>query len=604
MSFVLETVSDADASVRDHAGLRRSVACRRAVFAVACALSWAGLVALFALALAPGGLDAADIVLLCVFALYVLWPLIGFWNALAGFVLMRFVRDPAGLVCPPARLVTGEEPIRGRIALALCIRNEDPDRVFGNARAMLAELAATPFAGHFRLHILSDTDRADIAAAEVRAAARLQAEPPGRIAVFYRRRASNEGFKAGNIRDFCEDHAGDADLMLVLDADSRMSAARILKMARVMEASPRLGILQSLAVGLPSMSPLARLFQFGMRLGMRSYTFGSAWWHADCGPYWGHNALLRIEPFRRHCELPKLAAHGPHRTDILSHDQIEAVLMRRAGYEVRVLPEEGGSYEENPPDLIEHMRRDARWCRGNMQYLHLLRLPGLLPASRIQLVLAILMFLASPAFLVLWALLLVQALRHKGVDGEPAGWFDAPAGGLLLALGLVVLLAPKIASALDVLTRREERARFGGGGRFAAGLLAETLFAFLVTPLAAVSHTLTIGNIALGRGANWGAQMRDAHGVPLRAALARFWPHTLVGLAALSALAVLGPLAAIAAAPAYAGALFAVPLAMLTASPGFGRWMKRVGLCAIPEEIGPPPAAITVNMKLESLQEG
>jgi membrane glycosyltransferase len=599
MSFVLETATDADASIREHAGLRRAVTRRRLAFALACIVSWVGLVALLAATLRPGGLDTLDIAILAVFALYVLWPLIGFWNAFAGFILMRFVRDPAGLVCPPARLVTGEEPIIGRVALALCIRNEDPQRVFGNARAMLAELSATPFAGHFRLHILSDTDRPDIAAREVRAAAQLQAEAPGRIAVAYRRRTSNEGFKAGNIRDFCEHHAGDADLMVVLDADSRMSAARILKMVRVMEESPRLGILQSLAVGLPSMSPLARLFQFGMRLGMRSYTFGSAWWHADCGPYWGHNAVLRIEPFRRHCDLPRLPGRSPHGRDILSHDQIEAVLMRSAGYEVRVLPEEGGSYEENPPDLIEHMRRDARWCRGNMQYLELLRLPGLLPASRIQLVLAILMFIASPAFIVLLALLLVQALRHAGTD-----WFDAAAGLLLLVLALLVMFAPKIASALDVLTRPAERARFGGGWRFLAGCLAETLFAISVTPLAAVSHTLTIAGIVLGRSANWGAQIRDAHGVPLRAAFTRFWPHTLFGLTALAGLLALGPLAALYAAPAYVGALFAVPLAMVTASPTFGGWMRRVGLCAIPEEVRPAPAAITTNMTLESLQDG
>jgi membrane glycosyltransferase len=350
------------------------------------------------------------------------------------------------------------------------------------------------------------------------------------------------------------------------------------------------------------MSPLARLFQFGMRLGMRSYTFGSAWWHADCGPYWGHNALLRIEPFRRHCDLPVLPGSPPHGGAILSLDQIEAVLMRSAGYEVRVLPEEGGSFEENPPDLIEHMRRDARWCRGNMQYLRLLRLPGLLPASRIQLVLAILMFLASPAFIVLLALLLVQALRHAGL--EAAAWLDASASWLLLVLALVVMFAPKIASALDVLTRARERALFGGSRRFLASLAAETLFAILVTPLAAVSHTLTIGGIVLGRRANWGAQMRDAHGVPLSSAFARFWPHTLVGLAALAGLLMLGPMAALYAAPAYAGALLAVPLAMLTASPVFGRWMRQVGLCAIPEEVGPRPSAITTNMTLETLQEG
>lgn len=570
------------------------IARRRIVFALAWLAGWGGLVLLLAAALAPGGLDGADIAMLTAFGLYMLWPMIGFFNALVGFVLMRFAEDPVAVACPPARRIAGSEPITARVAIAVCIRNEDPGRVYGNARALLAELAATPFADRFSLHILSDTDRPEIAASEEALAASLREAAPGGIAVAYRRRSDNAGFKAGNIRDFCEHHAGDAELMLVLDADSRMSAARVLRMVRIMEASPGLGLLQSLAVGLPSVAPLTRLFQFGMRLGMRSYTLGSAWWQADCGPYWGHNALIRIAPFRRHCMLPPLPGRGPFGGDILSHDQIEAVLMRRAGYEVRVLPEEGGSYEENPPELIEHMRRDARWCRGNMQYVRLLTLPGLKPASRVQLVLAILMFLASPAYVALWALLLGHALFATDA------WIDGGTAGLLLGLCLVVVFAPKIASALDVLARPEERARFGGGARFIAGLAAETVFALLVTPVAAVSHTLTIAGMLLGRRAGWGGQRRDAHGVSLRDALAAFWPQTLAGLGGAAGLALLGPAALLYAAPVYAGALLAAPLAVLTASPALGRWMTRGGLCAVPEEAGPPLPVATVT--LEPLQ--
>ena len=135
-------------------------------------------------------------------------------------------------------------------------------------------------------------------------------------------------------------------------------------MVRIMQVEPKLGILQSLVVGMPSTSAFARVFQFGMRLGMRSYTLGSAWWQGDCGPYWGHNAIIRIAPFIAHCHLPP----RPDGTDNLSHDQLEALLMRRAGYEVRVLPEEGASWEENPPTLLEFIRRDLRWAQGNMQY--------------------------------------------------------------------------------------------------------------------------------------------------------------------------------------------------------------------------------------------
>ena len=180
----------------------------------------------------------------------------------------------------------------------------------------------------------------------------------------------------------------------------------MLRLVRVMQTDPKLGIVQGLVVGLPSTSAMARIFQFGMRLGMRSYTIGSAWWQGDCGPYWGHNAVLRLRPFAAHCELPLLAG-GRH---ILSHDQIEAVLMRRAGYEVRVLPEENLGWEENPPTLIEFIRRDLRWCAGNMQYWPFLLMPGLKSVSRYQLLLAILMFLGSPAWI---GLLLLGTARGR-----------------------------------------------------------------------------------------------------------------------------------------------------------------------------------------------
>src|SRR5690606_26210930 len=121
------------------------------------------------------------------------------------------------------------------------------------------------------------------------------------------------------------------------DADSLMTAEAMLRLTRIMQRHPHVGIVQTLVTGLPSASAFARIFQFGMRLGMRSYTLGAASWQGDCGPYWGHNAILRLEPFIAHCHLPLLPGKPPLGGHVLSHDQIEAVLMRRAGYEVRVL---------------------------------------------------------------------------------------------------------------------------------------------------------------------------------------------------------------------------------------------------------------------------
>ena len=216
-----------------------------------------------------------------------------------------------------------------------------------------------------------------------------------------------------------------------------------------MQAHPKIGILQSLVVGMPSSSAFARIFQFGMRHGMRSYTMGQAWWVGDCGPFWGHNALVRIKPFHEQCGLPILSGKPPLGGHVLSHDQVEATLMRRAGYEVRVLPEERGSWEENPPTMLEFAQRDVRWCQGNMQYIKLLNLPGLYPMSRFQLVWAILMFIGIPAWTLMIALLPVAAWQAQSMADFPVN----------LAIGLYITfftmyLMPKIAGLIDAMLTR------------------------------------------------------------------------------------------------------------------------------------------------------
>ncbi|MEJ1159076.1 glucans biosynthesis glucosyltransferase MdoH [Prosthecomicrobium sp. N25] len=556
---------------------------RRIAFAGLAGLTWAAVMALAAAALAPGGYDAADVVTLVLLAAYLPWSVFCFWNALIGFLIMRFARDPLALTCPPAAAVRGDEPITATTALAMCVRNEDTDRVFRNLGLLADDLKRTGTADRFRLYVLSDTNRPEIAAAEEAAVAALRSRLGDSPEVHYRRRTTNPGFKAGNIKDFLERWGGDNDFALVLDADSYMAAPQILAMVRIMQASPRLGILQSLTVGLPSTSPLARLFQFGMRLGMRSYTLGSAWWHADCGPYWGHNALIRTAAFAEHCHLPRLAGTGPLSGDIMSHDQVEAVLMRKGGYEVRVIPAEGGSYEENPPTLIEFIRRDMRWCMGNTQYWKLLGLPGILPASRFQLVLAVAMFVASPAYLGMWGLTLGQALAKRGTDWLAAG----PALGLVALMG-VMMFAPKIMTGIDVLFRPAARASFGGGLRFAVGFVTETIFALLLTPISMLSHTLMMGALLFGRTVGWTGQVRDAHAVPWGEAFARLWPHTLVGAVASAGLLALSWEAFLWSTPLFLGLLLAVPFTVLTSSPAFGRLMTRLGWCRIPEEVVVP----------------
>ncbi len=563
-----------------------SITARRLVFAALNLATIAGLIWLAAVALSPGGLSLVDGVLLTLFAVTLPWTVVGFWNAAIGLWLMRFSRDPVAAVFPGAARGRSDQPIIASTAILVCIRNETPDRIFRNIEPMLAGLVGSGCAEKFRVYVLSDSDDPAIAAEEEEGLGALAQEWQRQIGLTYRRRTQNLGFKAGNIRDFCERWGALHEFAITLDADSFMTPEGILRLVRIMQKNPRLGILQSLVVGMPSMSAFARIFQFGMRLGMRSYTLGSAWWQGDCGPYWGHNAILRLEPFMAHCRLPVLPQTGPLGGFILSHDQIEAVLMRRAGYEARVLPDETLGWEENPPTLIEFIRRDLRWCQGNMQYWRFLLLPGLKPVSRFQLAIALLMFVGSPA----WIFLLLIGSADVALSGNPAAVLRGDAASALLAILLAMWFAPKIATAIDVLARPELCRAFGGAVRFLASALMETAFFLLLSPILWFCHTLFLARLLLGRAIGWGAQARDDHEVPLGLATRKLWPPTLAGVGTLALLAMTVPAAIPYACLVAAGLALAIPFAVLTAAPAFGRALVRLKLARLPEETEPPPA--------------
>ena len=405
---------------------------------------------------------------------------------------------------------------------------------------MKRSVDATGEGARFDWFVLSDTTAPIIAAQEEALFAQWRASDDDGHRLHYRRRRENSGFKAGNIRDFCERWGDAYEFMVMLDADSLMDGDTILRLVRIGEAYPQIGIVQSLVVGAPSRSAFARLFQFGMRAGMRVYTMGAAWWAGDCGPFWGHNALLRVAPFQRHCALPMLRSGAP----ILSHDQIEAVLMRRAGLEVRVLPVETGSYEENPPTVLEFLRRDLRWCRGNMQYVELLTMPGLLPMSRFQLVWAISMFIGAPA----WTAIIALAALTPRVDDVAN--FPTGSAAAFYVVFLLLYLAPKLAGYVDAALTRGGLARYGGGVRFLASALFEIVASFVIGAVTTLAVTLFLLRLAGGARGGWSGQKRDVHRLSWRDAASDLWPHLIFG-AAVSALALsslAGPLALVAAA--------------------------------------------------------
>jgi membrane glycosyltransferase len=561
-----------------------SLAGRQALFFALVGATILGMVWLCAVALSVGSFGVIDATLVALFAITLPWTVISFWNATIGLIIMRFARDPVAAVTPVAARARGDEPITASTAILVCIRNEPPERVIRWLTPMLEGLAARGTCGRFHVYILSDTSEEAIASAEAERFAALADSWRAHLPIEYRRRERNAGFKAGNIRDFCDRWGAQHDFALVLDADSVMTADAVLRLVRIMQIEPRLGILQSLVIGMPSVSGFARLFQFGMRLSMRSYTIGSAWWQGDCGPYWGHNAIVRIAPFMAHCELPVLPETALVSGHVLSHDQIEAVLMRRAGYEVRVLADEGQSFEQNPPTLIEFIRRDMRWCQGNMQYWRFLVMPDLRPVSRYQLAFAMLMFLDSPA----WMGLLILGTTAVALAGSPAAFIRPGAGFALFVTVLVMWFAPNIATAIDVLARPKLRRAFGGAVRFTLSAVAQTTFVLLLLPIMWFGHTVFLIRLLLGRSIGWTAQTRDDHRVPFTLAARQLWPETLLGACTMGLLALSVPSAIPYALFIAGGLLLAVPFAVVTAEPALGRALVRIGFCRLPEETAPP----------------
>lgn len=561
------------------AGAARTLRQRRLLVLFLNTLTVTVLAAAMAAVLGYGGWSPARVGMLIAFVVTLPWLSIGFWNAIIGTIVAARGGDP--LTALPD---TPGVPIAGRTAIVMAVRNEDPERSILRLRGIFEDLEASGAADHFDVHVLSDTDDPAVAVREAALVAAWQAASARPSQIFYRRRTDNSGYKAGNLEEFCRRCRHAYDFFLPLDADSFLSAANVLRLVRTMERQPTIGILQTLAVGTPSTQFFTRVFQFGMRHGMRAYTTGATWWAGDCGPYWGHNALIRMAPFAESCSLPVLPGRGPLGGHVMSHDQVEAVLMRRAGYEVRVIVEEGESWEENPPTLPDFIRRELRWCQGNMQYFQLLGLGGLKPMSRVQLALAILMYIGAPAWMLFLAFGAISIFDGVG-GGIP------PAVGIALFVAILTMaFAPKVMGLVGALASDRASARYGGRLRLVAGGLVEIVMSALMAPVVAFAVAVFVFGLLFGKRIDWRAQPRGVRTVTWGEAARSFWPQTLFGLALGGLFAAVLPGVLPWAAPVIVGLMVSIPLAVATAAAPLGRLSVASGLCDIPEDPHPPMA--------------
>ena len=350
-----------------------------------------------------------SVVLLLLLSVLLFWIALSFWIATAGFVRLLFGTNS---LQRPSSQASRSMPPDGRTAILMPVFNESPQRVFAGLRAIYESLQATGHGRSFDFFILSDSTDPDVWIAEELAWARLNQAVTGASSVFYRHRTFNSGRKAGNIADFCQRWGSAYRYMIVLDADSVMSGETLVEMARRMDQDAEIGILQAPPLPVNRVSLFARCQQFSARVYGPIFLEGFAWWTGSDSNYWGHNAILRVQAFTESCGLSPLPGVAPLGGEILSHDFVEAALMRRAGWKVCIAQDLEGSYEECPPTLIDYARRDNRWCQGNMQHIRLVFSSGMPAISRLHLGMGAMSYLASPLWLVFLVLSFVWAVRN------------------------------------------------------------------------------------------------------------------------------------------------------------------------------------------------
>jgi len=515
------------------------------------------------------------------------WVVTGFVTALMGFYVS--VRGDKHALS--AKQVA-DHPMNpdARTAIIMPICNEDVATVFAGLRATCESVAATGHAKQFDVFVLSDSYTPEVAAAERAAWEELRAalaDSPNQpqVEVYYRLRKRRTHRKAGNVADFCRRWGKDYRYMVVLDADSVMSGDCLTSMVKLMEANPTAGIVQTATQAIGHVTLHARAQQFASRVTGRLFTLGMQFWQLGESHYWGHNAIIRIEPFMQHCALAPIKGTGGMSGGIMSHDFVEAALMRRAGYHVWLVADLVGSYEQQPPDLLAELQRDRRWCQGNLQNARLMAEPGLHPVHRAMFVTGTMAYASAPLWLAF--LTLGTALWLTG-SSVIAHWMVMPMelAGLWLWT-LCLLFLPRILGIAAVVMRREQR-QYGGVGGLLKSAALESALAIVQAPVRMLAHSLFVVVALTGIKLDWKSPPREAAAVPWRIAFTQLAPMTLVIAALAVGIALIDAGALAWLMPVGLPLLLAIPLTVLTSQIALGNAMRDRGFLVIPEESRSP----------------
>jgi membrane glycosyltransferase len=560
-----------------------------------------------------GGMNAIEIAMVVLFVPLFGMVTLGFVQAVCGFFIALRRKDPYSIsrTLPPGQPATADLPAT---AIVIPIYNEDVSRVYEGLRTIYLDLVRAGRIERFDFFILSDSNNPNKWIEEEVAWIDLCKQVKGFGRIFYRKRMVNLNRKSGNVSDFLRRWGRKYRYMVVLDADSLMQAETLARMVQLMEANPNAGIIQSVPAPIQAQTFFARLMQFAGTLYGPIFQAGLNYWQAASGNFWGHNAIIRCAPFMEHCALPVLpGADGKGRMRFMSHDYIEAALMRRANYEVWLAYELDGSYENLPPSPLDHAARDRRWCRGNLQHSWMLTAKGLHGINRLHLFMGILSYAASPLWLLFLLLGMLQGWLVAAYGPGPS--FDSDVGlsafldigGWLLALllfgvAVAMLTLPKLLAAVLVIRDPERRSAYGGSARLLAGVAIEHVLSVLLAPVQMIFNTRFVIEILMGRDVPWNPQRRDvSDGVDWESIVKAYAPHTAIGLVWAFLAWTIGPAFFWWLSPVTFGLIFSMPVAVFLSMSGLGQKLRKFGILVIPPETRPPRVVSHLAKNLESI---
>ncbi|WP_394520926.1 glucans biosynthesis glucosyltransferase MdoH [Pantoea sp. SGAir0184] len=547
--------------------------------------------------------------ILFLFAILFCWVSAGFWTALMGFLQLLIGRDKYSI----SYSTTGDEPLNPehRTALIMPICNEDVERVFAGLRATWESVKRTGNAEHFDVYILSDSYDSDIAIAEQKAWMELVRDVGGAGKIFYRRRRRRVKRKSGNIDDFCRRWGSNYSYMVVLDADSVMSGECLTGLVRMMEANPNAGIIQSSPKASGMDTLYARCQQFATRVYGPLFTAGLHFWQLGESHYWGHNAIIRVQPFIEHCALAPLPGEGSFAGSILSHDFVEAALMRRAGWGVWIAYDLPGSYEELPPNLLDELKRDRRWCHGNLMNFRLFLVKGMHPVHRAVFLTGVMSYLSAPLWFMFLALSTALQVVHTLMEPtyflQPRQLFPVwpqwrpDLAIALFSTTLVLLFLPKLLSVVLIWFKGAKP--YGGAFRLFLSLLLEMLFSVLLAPVRMLFHTVFVVSAFLGWEVVWNSPQRDDDATPWSEAFRRHGSQMLLGIVWAVGMGVLDLNFLWWLAPIVFSLILSPFVSVMSSRATVGLKSKRARLFLIPEEYEPPKELVDTDHYLQLNRE-